>query len=202
MRAVMPSLLPDVEALRKRTGADQWDEVWDGVLHMPPMPNEDHQRLERDLLTYLNTRWGRAGRGEVLHQVNLAPEGAGETWRDNYRIPDIVLVKPDRFGIRCGSHFEGAPNVVIEIHSPDDEAYEKLPFYFDLGIPEVWIIDRDTCRPEMHVPGRSGYRKLKADSKGWLVSAETGVELRRGPARKLRVRMDGDPKTQEDLPSD
>ena len=39
MRAVMPTLLPDVMALRKRTGADRWDEIWDGVLHMAPMPN-------------------------------------------------------------------------------------------------------------------------------------------------------------------
>ena len=31
MKAVMPSLLPDVQAMRKKIGADQWDEMWEGV---------------------------------------------------------------------------------------------------------------------------------------------------------------------------
>jgi hypothetical protein len=33
MKAVMPSLLPDVAAMRKQSGADRWDETWEGVLH-------------------------------------------------------------------------------------------------------------------------------------------------------------------------
>lgn len=43
MKAVMPDLLPDVAESRKRTGADQWGEMRKGVLHMPPMPIDDHQ---------------------------------------------------------------------------------------------------------------------------------------------------------------
>lgn len=43
MKAVMPSALPDVLAFRKRTGADRWDEMWEGVLHMPPVPTPEHQ---------------------------------------------------------------------------------------------------------------------------------------------------------------
>jgi len=49
MKAVMSSLLPDIQAMRKRSGADRWDEMWEGVLHMPPMPNRDHQDLEGSL---------------------------------------------------------------------------------------------------------------------------------------------------------
>ena len=46
MRAVMPEVPPDILAWRKRTGADMWDEMWEGVLHMAPMPNREHQDLE------------------------------------------------------------------------------------------------------------------------------------------------------------
>ena len=57
MKAVMPVALPDVMAWRKQIGADRWDEMWDGVLHMPPPPILDHQDLEGTLETYLRLRW-------------------------------------------------------------------------------------------------------------------------------------------------
>ncbi len=31
--------------------------------------------------------------------------------------------------------------IVVELLSPDDETYEKLPFYAAHGVEEVWIID-------------------------------------------------------------
>lgn len=37
---------PDWLEQRRRTGADRWDEVWDGVAHVPPMPTTSHQRFE------------------------------------------------------------------------------------------------------------------------------------------------------------
>ncbi len=32
MKAVIPTALPDILSFRKRTGADRWDEMWEGVL--------------------------------------------------------------------------------------------------------------------------------------------------------------------------
>src|SRR5208283_3482528 len=127
MQAFMPTLLPDVAALRKQTGADRWDEVWEGVLHMPPMPNRHHQDLEFELQAFLRLHWAKP-RGARVHQgINLAAPGG---WPNkNYRVPDLLLLTPDRFFIDHNEYFEGAPNGVIEIHSPGDEAYDKLPFY-------------------------------------------------------------------------
>ena len=59
MRAVMPEVPPDILAWRKRTGADMWDEMWEGVLHMAPMPNREHQALEWAMETYLRRHWAR-----------------------------------------------------------------------------------------------------------------------------------------------
>ena len=43
MRAVMPTVPPDLVDWRKRTGGDRYDEMWNGELHMAPTPNRDHQ---------------------------------------------------------------------------------------------------------------------------------------------------------------
>jgi hypothetical protein len=56
MKAVMSEVPADILAWRKRTGADRWDEMWEGVLHMPPMPNREHQELEWAMETYLRMR--------------------------------------------------------------------------------------------------------------------------------------------------
>jgi Uma2 family endonuclease len=148
MKAVMSSVPPEILERRKRLGLDRWDEMWNGVLHMPPMPNRDHQYFEWSLETFVRYYWARPGGAQVYHGVNLASIGG---WPGDYRVPDIILLTPERFAIDKNEYFEGAPDVVVEIHSPGDETYDKLPFYRDLEVPEVWIIDRDTKEPEVLV---------------------------------------------------
>jgi Uma2 family endonuclease len=200
MKAVLPVIPPDVQDWRKRTGADKWDEVWDGVLHMPPMPNRTHQHLEGSLQLYLTIHWARPRKARVYHQINLAAPGG---WPNkNYRIPDLLLLTPERFHIDHDEYFEGAPDVVVEIRSPGDESKQKLPFYRDLGVPEVWIINRDTKEPEVYVLRKGRYRKQRAAADGWVRSPGTGVELRAGRPGKLAVRLAGAEATREDLPED
>lgn len=202
----MSSLSPSVEDVdlekRKRWGADRWDEVWEGVLHMAASPNPFHQDIESELEQYLQKHWADPIRARVRHNNNVAKDGAGRKWRDDYRIPDLVLMTRDRFHIIKKTHLEGPPNVVVEIHSPDDEASGKLPWYFELGVPEVWIIDRDSLQPEIYVRKRGRWTKVKADAEGWIRSPETGVEMRRAPSGKLGIRMRDDPESMEELPSD
>jgi Uma2 family endonuclease len=171
--------------------------MWEGVLHMPPMPIIEHQDLEGALETFLRTYWTRPHKAKVYHNVNLASEGG---WPDDYRIPDLLLLTPPRFGIDRNKYFEGAPDAVVEIHSPGDEAYEKLPFYAKLGVPEVWIIERDTKQPEIYLLRRGRYRKQPPTKAGWVRSPLTGMELRAGPSSKLLIRVIGDPTTQAALP--
>ena len=139
-----------------------------------------------------------ARQAKVYHQINVASIGG---WQDNYRIPDLVLLLPERFTIDRNEYFEGAPSAVVEIHSPGDESYEKLPFYAELGVPEVWIIHRDSKEPEVHVRKRKNYQKAKPAA-GWLLGPETGVELARTPGGKLAVRIAGDDSTRRELPED
>ena len=90
----------------------------------------------------------------------------------------------------------------MEIHSAGDEAYEKLSFYAALGVPEVWIIHRDTKAPEIHRLAGGAYEMKAAGAGGWLASEITGIELRQGRPGKLAVRLAGDDATREELPED
>jgi Uma2 family endonuclease len=200
MRGVIPIVTPDIIAWRKRTGAHRWDEIWDGVWHIMPIPNREQQALASGLLFYLHQHWAKPRGAKAYPGINLAtPRG----WPDkNYRIPDLLLLSPERFAIDHNEYFEGAPDAVVEIHSPGDEAYEKLQFYAHLGVPEVWIIHRDTKVPEIYLLRKGRYRKQRANGGGWVRSPGTGVELRAGKPGKLAIRMNGDDSTRADLPED
>lgn len=198
MRAVIPSIVPHILDERKKTGLDRWDEMWEGVLHMPPMPNRDHQDFEFSLESYLRFYWAPPRLAKVYHQINVASIGG---WPKNYRIPDLVLLLPQSFVIDRNEYFEGAPDVVVEIQSPGDETSEKMPFYLDLGVPEVWIIQRDTRKPAIHLLKRGRYKEQTATREGWLFSPRTGIELA-GRNGKLAIRLKDDDATTQALPPD
>ena len=199
MKAVMAQVPSHILEWRKRTGADQWDEMWEGVLHMPPAPNRSQQDLEARLETWLRANWARPRGNKVYHQINLASEGG---WSTNYRIPDLVLLTPDRFHIDHNEYFEGAPTAVVEIHSAGDEAYEKMPFYAKLGVPEVWIIYRDSKAPEVYLLAGDRYERQASDADGWIPSPATGIQLRAHAGQKLALQIAGEPSTLGIVPED
>jgi hypothetical protein len=174
-----------------------WDEMWEGVLHMPLVPNRMHQDFQWALETWLRAHWAEPLGSRVYHEVNLASIGG---WPNNYRIPDLVLLTPDRFSIDHNEYLEGPPAVVVEIRSPDDETYEKLPFYAALGVPEAWVIDRDTKTPELYALERRDYTGLRAAEDGWLHSAMTGVQMRGEAGNRLAIQMGADPGSLRLLP--
>jgi Uma2 family endonuclease len=99
-----------------------------------------------------------------------------------------------------GECLEGPPTVVIEIHSPGDEALEKLPFYANLGVPEVWIIDRDSRAVEIYALRGRGQERIAPTADGWLQSAATGVQLRTERDGRLAIEVAGDSATLRLLP--
>jgi Uma2 family endonuclease len=197
MKAVISEVPERFLAWRKSTGADRWDEVWEGVLHMPPAPNREHQDFLDAVKTWLELHWAEPEGGRVHREVNLALPGG---WADNnYRIPDLILLTPDQFGIDHNEYFEGAPLVVIEIHSPGDETYEKFDFYANLAVREVWVIDRDTKASEIYVLQAPDYGQQQPGNDGWTRSPATGVLLRKGLDGKLDIQREDDPTTRRSL---
>jgi Uma2 family endonuclease len=197
MKAVMSSVPAHILQWRHRTGADQWDEMWEGVLHMAPSPNREHQDFEFDLESWLRRHWAEPRGARVYHQINIAEPG---TWPNNYRIPDLVLLTPQRFQIDCNEYFDGGPDAVVEIHSPGDEAYEKLDFYAEIGVREVWIIDRDSRRAEVYELVDGGYRLRPASEDGWIRSDVADLDMRTAVDGKLEIRVVGRDDTLGRLP--
>ena len=122
------------------------------------------------------------------------------TWPSNYRIPDLVLLTPERFHIDCNEYFDGGPDAVVEIHSPGDEAYEKLPFYASVGVREVLVIDRDTRQPELYELVGGEFQIREPGPQGWVKCELTGIELRAAAGEKLEIRIVGRDDSRAQLP--
>jgi Uma2 family endonuclease len=115
---------------RRRSGLDRLDEVWAGVLHMIPAPSLAHARIAQQLAELLGPVARASGLESAMHEFNL---GASEK---DFRVPDGALHRPDATGTWLPTAV-----LVVEIVSPGDETWEKLPFYAAHEVDEVLIVD-------------------------------------------------------------
>lgn len=104
----------------------------------------------------------------------------------SYRVPDLAYARPEHVTERG---IEGRAALAIEILSPRDESYEKLPFYRDVGVEEVLFVDQKTKKVEVRRPDGDGWRLVDADQEGWVPLSSLGAALRSGGGR-LHVRTD------------
>ncbi len=142
----------ELDALKERrriSGLDRLDEVWDGVLHMVPAPTDGHGDIESQLHAILRPLARQAGL-RMIGQSNL-----GESTHD-YRVPDSALHRPGTAGT-----WHPTAALVIEIVSPGDESWDKLPFYAAHEVDEVLIVELE--ERTVHWLGLSGgeYRALE-----------------------------------------
>jgi Uma2 family endonuclease len=72
----------------------------------------------------------RAAGLEVIGQSNL---GEGE---HDYRVPDIAVHRPG-----AGGTWHSTAALLVEVVSPQDESWKKLPFYAAHDVNEVLIVD-------------------------------------------------------------
>jgi Uma2 family endonuclease len=173
MRAVLSHISDEELARRKALGLDRRDEVWEGVLHMTPAPNVEHQRILDRLIGLLEPLLRTSARGSLCSGINIF---RGD---QDYRIPDLTFIAAGREPLLADDGVRGGgPDAVIEIRSPHDESYEKFPFYAAIGTREVVVIDRDTKRPEIFRLAGSQYVALEPDVEGWLHAETMGVRFR------------------------
>jgi Uma2 family endonuclease len=198
MRAVLNHLPEHVIEDRRRKGIDGFDEMWEGVLHMNPPPSIDHQDFEYSLCEWLMMNWARPFGNRVHHQGAIS---IAQKWTQSFRTPDLVLLTPEQFHIDQRTHFNGPPLVAVEIYSPGDESYEKLPFYAEVGVPEIWIIDRDSKRPEIHRLNQGQYEIAPVDDDGWVLSESAGIRLKATDAGKLVIELVNDANSRAELPT-
>ncbi|MBI5367703.1 MAG: Uma2 family endonuclease [Planctomycetes bacterium] len=150
---------------------------------MVPPPTWDHQDITTELTIFLGAQCTRLRLGRMCVQAGVHDPADPDR---NYRVPDLTFVARGNEQVIRRRGVVGAADLVLEVRSPDDESYEKLPFYARLGIPAVLIIDRDTKRPELFRLAGAEYQEVAAGAGGWLVIEELQIRLRRTPrGRKL-----------------
>lgn len=173
---------------RRAIGADRHDEVWDGVLHMPPDPTREHYEIQGALYAWLREHWARRSSRRVLLGGNVSRPGIPD-WTKDYRCPDLMLLTGERARRDWEEHFAGGPDVAVEIESPRDGTREKLTFYAEIGCREIWVIGRDSKRVEVFGCVGSAAIAQTPDAEGWLTSV-VGVQLRTAGGR-VRLRVSG-----------
>jgi Uma2 family endonuclease len=114
---------------RRRLGQDLLDEVWEGVYHMNPAPHSRHANVAQQLAVMLDPLARSAG---LLPRVGIFNLGDAK----DYRVPDGGLLHPGPDAV-----YLPTAALVIEIVSPGDESWEKLPFYAARGVEELLIVD-------------------------------------------------------------
>ncbi|HEY1816646.1 MAG TPA: Uma2 family endonuclease [Kofleriaceae bacterium] len=170
---------------RRQRGIDRWDEVWDGVLHVPPEPTSDHQRIEERLGRGLAPLAERRAGFELLRQLSILDP---RDHNKNYRTPDILVVE-SRHVIRRGT--EGPVELAIEILSPEDKSRDKLPFYAARGVKELWLVEPETREVEVYLLRGTSYYIAVADRAGVTHAPALDLELSIVAGPKLRVAWPG-----------
>jgi len=143
-----PYVEEQILAERTASDGDQYDEVWEGVYVMTPLPNNDHQVLVGEFAFVLGEAVGRVGLGQVFPGVNLSDRDEG--WGKNFREPDVAVFLRDGRAVDRGTHWQGAADFLVEIISPGERTREKIPFYSGIGVVELLVIARDPWSLELY----------------------------------------------------
>jgi hypothetical protein len=116
-------------ARRRRSGADRFDEVWNGEYHVVPLPSGTHADLDQQLAVLL-APLARAAGLWASGQCNV---GVSD---NDFRGPDRALHRERPAGV-----WNATVAAAVEIVSPGDESWQKLDFYAAHRVDEVVIVD-------------------------------------------------------------
>ena len=152
---------------RRRLGLDIYDEMWEGVYHMAPMARSAHGYLDRQVARLL---------GPYAEAAGLVDTGAfnlGEP--EDFRVPDAGMHRgdPDPDAV-----YLPTAALVVEIVSPGDETWDKLPFYAACGVEEVIIVDYADRRARVFALSGSTYAEVLVSEALGIGSEEIGSRIR------------------------
>lgn len=129
-------------------------ELIDGKVFIPPTPNTAHQRTVGNVHLALDKFARQRGVGEVF----LGPlDVVCSEW--TALEPDLLFVGKARASIVTEDNVVGAPDLVIEILSGGNEAYDretKMRAYESAGVLELWHLDPEEKTGEVLNLGTDG----------------------------------------------
>ncbi len=125
-----------------KTPDDERWELIDGELFRMPLPNVAHQRTSMQLLLRVAPFVEEREMGEVF----AAPTDVVLSDTDTVE-PDLLFISRERMGIITRLNIQGAPDLVVEIHSPataQRDLTAKRELYARHGVREYWPIDPES----------------------------------------------------------
>lgn len=145
---------------------------------MVPPPAEEHQEVV-DPLFVLFSNYARAHHLGVLRTQKGVREVSAP--QENYRVPEWIFLRAGREHLlrRGSSYVDEGPDVVLEVASPDDETYDKIPFYERMGVAEMVIVERDSRSVQVLRRVGAGFRPVSPNPDGWIHCAGLRAFFRR-----------------------
>lgn len=141
----------------------------DGEVIMPSPANLKHVDLAGFLNLILRMFVTSRGLG-VVYGPELQVRFAALRRR---RVPDLLFVATERADILKTTEVDGAPDLIIEIVSPDSLARdwrEKYLEYETAGVREYWVVDPMSQRVEVYALGADGRYTLSEEKDGAIPS--------------------------------
>jgi len=137
-----------------------------GRLVMMNPTGDEHGRVALNLGAEIRDHVRRAGAGtayaaETGFLLSRKP--------DTVRAPDVAFVRSGRAGSASGGFFPGAPDLAVEVLSPDDrrhEVREKVAEWLEAGTSAVWVVDPRKRTVTIHERGKEPRLLHDADTLG------------------------------------
>ena len=139
-------------------------EVIEGEVWMSPAPEPDHQFASAEIFGHL-WAWLREHRGigvALAAPVDVILQDEDE--QVTVLQPDLVFVAQANRERITRRGIEGPPDLVIEISSPstrERDRQTKRAVYAQHGVPEYWLVDRETQTVEILRRHGKGYRRAQ-----------------------------------------
>lgn len=111
-----------------------------GELHMMVPPGYEHGRLQNRIGRRLGNLVESRNLGVVLGEIGFVLARNPDT----VRAPDVAFVRAGRVARPSPGYVEGAPDLAVEILSPDDRpgyVRDKVAEWLEAGAGAVWVVD-------------------------------------------------------------
>ena len=146
-------------------------ELLDGELVIVPSPKEIHQRIQLAfglaLALYVQTH--------ALGRLYFAPFDVLFTDSDVVQ-PDLIFVSNERAHVITEDNIQGAPDLLVEVHSPstaDRDKDFKRGLYERHGVAEYWMVDPYAKTVTVLRLGEDGYETAAAYNEDQTLESTT-----------------------------
>jgi Uma2 family endonuclease len=153
-------------------------EIIEGVLYVANAPSFQHQstvhQLDRQIGNFVSEH--------QLGYVIPAPFEVHLSALSRPVQPDITFIRTERISVQSLQIFEGAPDLIVEVLSPDSirrDRVIKFTAYEAAGVTEYWIANPNTHTVEVFILSHGEYAALGEFKAAETIQSQvlTGIEI-------------------------